>query len=181
MKLEEAQAYANKVVEAIRDLCDRIEVAGSIRRKKKEVNDIDIVAIPKYIQAKSPLGTTISYGPSETWRERIPGVLMCLPLKLLGHAFGSELMRLSFRENGLQVDIYRARPETWGILLLVRTGSIEHNMKLCNIAKSKGLKLSASQGVVTQAGFGEIIASNTEEEIFAALGLPYIDPRNREV
>jgi DNA polymerase (family 10) len=185
LKLDSAVVLANRVLEALSPLCDRVEVAGSIRRQKPEVNDIDIVAIPDYSDYRIPdpfnnTVKTMRLDPTETWKKHIPEVLMKGPLKLLGHQFGQELMRFSFRD-GFQVDIYRARPETWGVILLVRTGSKEHNVKLCSLARSKGWKLSASQGVVTQEGFGEVKASKTEEEIFAALGLPFVEPKDREV
>jgi DNA polymerase (family 10) len=93
---------------------------------------------------------------------------------------GQEILRCTFLSDGFQVDVYRARPETWGVILLVRTGSKDHNVKLCTLARSKGLKLSASEGLVTQGGFGQVIASKTEEEIFSALGLEYIEPNYRE-
>lgn len=178
--------FAAQVVDAIFDLCDRVVVVGSVRRRRPEVNDIDIVAIPEYSDYRIPdpfNGTvkTMRLNPEETWKKNFPEVLMKGPLKLLGHQFGQELLRFSFRHNSLQVDIYRARPETWGIILLVRTGSKEHNVKLCRLARSKGLKLSASQGLISQDGFGQVRASKTEEEIFAALGIPFVNPEDREV
>jgi DNA polymerase (family 10) len=82
-------------------------------------------------------------------------------------------------QSYVQVDLYRAEPETWGILLLVRTGSKEHNVKLCNLAISKGLRLKYSVGLTDQRGL--VVAGRTEEEVFAALGLPFIPPSEREV
>jgi DNA polymerase/3'-5' exonuclease PolX len=80
------------------------------------------------------------------------------------------------------LDIYRARPETWGIILLVRTGSKEHNINLCCLAQSKGLKLSAAEGVLKPfGGHASVLARETEEAVFAALGLSYIRPEDREV
>lgn len=66
-------------------------------------------------------------------------------------------------------------PETWGTLVLIRTGSAEHNIKLSMIAQKKGLKLSHS-GLTKN---GEVITS-TEKEIFKALDLPYVEPEERE-
>jgi len=77
----------------------------------------------------------------------------------------------------LQVDIYRATPKTWGVLTLIRTGSTQHNIKLCSWAKSMGLMLSAKDGVIKD---GQVIASRTEEEIFKALCLEYVAPEQRE-
>jgi DNA polymerase (family 10) len=177
MKLEEAVALADKVVSVLGPLCERVEVVGSIRRQKPDVNDIDIVAIPAVCSSQSPLGTTIAYGQNETWKQLIPQALM-RNLLSSNQQLGQELMRFRFRDNGLQVDMYRARVETWGVLLLVRTGSQEHNVKLCSLARSKGLMLSAARGMMRD---GKVVASRTEEEIFAALGLPFVEPKDREV
>jgi DNA polymerase (family 10) len=79
--------------------------------------------------------------------------------------------------SGVQVDIYFATKETWGILLLVRTGSKEHNIKLCQHAINKGMKLSVSNGLMKG---NEVIASMTEEDIFKGLGMDYIKPEDRD-
>jgi DNA polymerase/3'-5' exonuclease PolX len=180
LRLEDARVLANRVLDAIAPLVDWAEVAGSIRRERPEVNDIDIVAIPKTLTRSTPLSPVVYVGESIVWQQIIPDTLM-KKLGLVDHQRGQELLRLSFPENRFPVDIYRARDETWGVIFLIRTGSKEHNVKLCSLARSKGLKLSARQGLVTQGGFGQIIASKTEEEIFAALGLGYVEPKDREV
>jgi DNA polymerase/3'-5' exonuclease PolX len=54
LKLEEALALAKTVLEVLAPFCERVEVAGSIRRLRPEVNDIDIVAIPQACECKAP-------------------------------------------------------------------------------------------------------------------------------
>ena len=178
MRLEDARFLAEKVCAVLRPFCERVVVAGSVRRGRAEVNDVDIVAMPKPVDLPGALGGTAHFGESQVWKDLVPKALVKWGLKL--EASGQELLRLSFPLTGFQVDVYRARPETWGVILLVRTGSKEHNVKLCTLARSKGLKLSACEGVVSQDGFGQIIASKTEEEIFAALGLAFVEPKDRE-
>ncbi len=178
MELEEARFLTDSIVAILQPLCDRIMVAGSIRRQKPEVNDIDVVALPMAVDLSGGLCGVVKVDPSTVWKNLIPKALVKSGLKL--EVSGKELHRFSF-PSGLQVDVYRARPETWGVILLIRTGSKEYNVKLCTLARSKGLKLSACEGVVAQEGFGQIIASKTEEDIFTALGLAFVDPKNREV
>ena len=149
--------------------------AGSIRRGKAEVGDVDIVALPKAVDLPGGLCGVVKVDPSTVWKNLIPKALVKSGLKL--EASGQELHRFSF-PSGLQVDVYRARPETWGVILLIRTGSKEHNVKLCTLARSKGLMLSASQGVVENHN---IVACRTEEGIFNALGLKFVEPKDREV
>ena len=145
MDLTQASLLANKVLIALHPFCEGLKVAGSIRREKPEVHDIDIVAMPKVVMSSTAFGFPAPCSADNVWTLLIPFELHKLGLKR--EISGPELIRCSF-PDGFQVDIYRARPETWGIILLVRTGSKEHNMKLCALAKSKGLKFSVSRGIV---------------------------------
>jgi DNA polymerase/3'-5' exonuclease PolX len=154
---------------------------GSVRRQRPEVNDIDIVVIPR--------------GPGEQNWDEIAKALKHAhgmvqfkkgpKLMTFGHYNDAPGLVMRPRDPEYTVDIYHATPETWGILILVRTGSKEHNVKLCNLALSKGLKLSAAEGLLkpvdTSGSLMANIACKTEEEIFAALGLPYVEPKDREV
>ncbi len=87
-------------------------------------------------------------------------------------------MTLSFPDVEFTVDIYRATPETWGVLLLIRTGSIDHNIKLCSRAKRMGMMLSAKRGVIKD---GNVVACEREQDIFRALDMRYIPPERREI
>jgi DNA polymerase (family 10) len=164
MKLEEAEKLANQIVCGIKHLCDpeRIMVVGSIRRRRPEVKDIDIVLIPQ-----PWMWNTIIQTLKTNWQAEVVEA-------------GQELARLKIPTGAtsVQVDIYRARPETWGVMLLIRTGSIQHNIKLCSRARAMNMMLSAKKGVIKD---GKIIASRTEEEIFKALGMDFVEPEKREV
>jgi len=82
-------------------------------------------------------------------------------------------------QNGLfQVDFYRAKPSTFGIHLLIRTGSADHNMWLAGYAISKGMRLKYSEGLLKDAA---PIAGEDEKGVFSALGLPCPLPSEREV
>ena len=82
-------------------------------------------------------------------------------------------------QNGLfQVDFYRAKPQTFGILLLVRTGSAEHNVWLAGCAISKGMRIKYSEGLIKD---NSVIAGETEKGVFEALGLPCPLPSEREI
>lgn len=155
MKLKEAEKFAEQLMEQIRPYCDRLIVAGSIRRKKSEVRDVDIVLIPK------PL----------LWNRIVATLQRNMDAKVLKH--GEKAAQLTI--NGINVDLYSATPETWEPLLLIRTGSAEHNIKLSMIARKKGMKLS-HKGLIKD---GKIIAS-TEREIFDLLELTYVTPEERD-
>ena len=154
MLLEQALKLSQEIVEQILPYCDRVEVAGSIRRKKSEVRDVDIVLIPK------PL----------LWHRIIATLQRAMDAKLLKR--GDSIAQLAM--NAVNVDLYVANEQTWEALLLIRTGSAEHNIKLSQIALRKGMKLT-HRGLTKG---GKVIAS-TEREIFWALDLPYVEPELR--
>lgn len=154
--LERAQRIANKILELLSPDCKKIEVAGSIRRKRPWVNDVDIVLIPR-----------------DHWG--IHNKLLRLGQMKMS---GSKIARVMYGD--IQIDFYFANEETWSTLLLVRTGSAEHNVKLASLAKNRGWHLHAN-GEGLFDGNGKRIAGNSEESIFAALGLKYLPPERREV
>ncbi|MBA7654345.1 hypothetical protein ES703_62222 [subsurface metagenome] len=154
MELERAQKIADGVLWRLAPYCKKIEVAGSIRRRKDQVNDIDLVLIP-----------------SDLWN---------LQHQIMGmgqvRMSGSKIMRVMV--NSTQVDIYVANEKTWATLLLIRTGSASNNIRLATLARKKGWHLAASgDGLFDQNG--QRIAGDTEESIYEVLGLQYVAPQFR--
>lgn len=155
MKLEDARAIANEVKEALLPCCERIEIAGSVRRQKPEVNDIDVVAQPFDMDA---FNCAVKY------------LLQKVMLD------GPKIKRGIYK--GAEIDLYVASDATFETLLLIRTGSKEHNIRLTSLAKKKGMKLHAS-GLGLEDQHGNIVAQ-TEVGIFGYLGLDYLPPEKRE-
>lgn len=167
MNLEEAGILADRIVHCIQGLCDygKIQVVGSIRRKRPEVHDIDIVLIPQ-----SWMWTVII--------QRLKNEMYATVVK--GGQPGQQLatLKIPTGKGSAQVDIYKARPKTWGVLLLIRTGSTQHNIAMCSRAQQMGMMLSAKDGVIKD---GKVIASRSEEEIFKALKMDFVPPEEREI
>jgi DNA polymerase/3'-5' exonuclease PolX len=152
--LESARKIAEAVVKRLSPYCKRIEVAGSVRRRRPWVHDIDIVLIPANLwdlhQEVKKLGET--------------------------RAAGSKVMRVMM--GAIQIDMYVAEPENWATLLLIRTGSTENNIRLCSRAKALGWRLHADgAGLFNEKG--ERIAGDSEFSIYNALGLKYQEPWER--
>jgi DNA polymerase (family 10) len=80
--------------------------------------------------------------------------------------------------RGLQVDLRVVPPQAWGAALLYFTGSKAHNVRVREIAVRKGLKLS--EYGLFQVEDGELVVSQTEQEVYQRLGLPWIPPPLRE-
>jgi len=154
MELEKAKAFASIVVKAVEPYCDKIEVAGSVRRQRPIVNDIDLVVIP---------------------RDRRN---FDLALMRIGNYKMSGMKIARVEMDSIPLDIYFATPETFATLLLVRTGSKENNIRLATLAKKRGWHLAASgDGLFNEKG--KRIAGDSEESIYEALGLPYQQPWER--
>ena len=179
-----AQREAADMLERIRPHVVRAEVAGSVRRQRPLVHDVDLV---------------VELDPADPWvMRRIEQVLADV---LAGDGASGHLRYRLVREGpsivsfvqeakdahtqgwvpfGPALDLYIATPETWGITLLIRTGSAAHNVKLTQVAYRMlpTCKLAVSRGLVDL--HGRVKASRTEEEIFAALGIEYVEPAKRE-
>ena len=135
----------------------RVEVAGSIRRRKETVGDIDIL-----VTTSKPLEVMAYF----TKMELVGDVVVSGPTK--------STVRL--KENGIDVDIRTFEDESFGSALMYFTGSKETNVELRRIAISMGYKLS-EYGVFNGE---QLIAGRTEKEVFKTLGMGYIEPELRE-
>jgi DNA polymerase (family 10) len=162
LALKDAEKTVNQIKTLVGTHCDKIEVAGSIRRQRAKVHDVDFVVSTKNDfewQKISEELKRMKAKPSCQGNSVIKALLPC--------------------QNGLfQVDFYRAKPSTFGIYLLIRTGSAEHNMWLAGYAISKRMRIKYSEGLVKE---GNIIAGETEKGVFDALDLPYPSPSEREI
>ena len=165
-----AIAVARKIVDELRPACDRIEVAGSLRRGNNTVHDIDIVLLPEEPRKGFSLGTS-------TFLEGL--IAQLVARGSLTPVRGKDKIKCFVAtKTGIPVDVYVAKRETWATLLLIRTGSKEHNIKLAQRAKELGMKLRASGDGIERAN-GDLMRANSEEEIFGLLGLPYVSPEQR--
>lgn len=188
MDLRTAQHYADKILAWLSPYCHRLEIAGSIRRKRPQCADVDIVCIPKITEAKDMLGSVMHYSNQ------------CI-------SFLQEYVRTSkshFISGGegkgkqvivqlpkCQLDLWFACDLTIASRLLMRTGSKEHNIWFAERAHDHGLKWFPYFGLAyekdIQARSGEqlfaadlILPRHTESALYSQLGLEPIAPENRE-
>jgi DNA polymerase (family 10) len=82
-------------------------------------------------------------------------------------------------KTNVPIDLYLATPETWATLILIRTGSKAHNVRLAQRARELGFKLRAS-GDGIEVKNGQLISVSDEREVFSLLGLPYVPPEHRD-
>ncbi len=138
--------------------CERCTYAGSLRRMRDTIGDVDILAISDQPQE---LMVALAAQPSVT------RVVASGPTK-------TSVMTAA----GLQVDLRVVPPASWGAALQYFTGSRAHNIRTREIAVGKNLKLS--EYGLFDAETGHKIVSATEKEVYERLGLPWIPPPLRE-
>ncbi|MHB8520691.1 MAG: hypothetical protein ACYDH9_08025 [Limisphaerales bacterium] len=171
MTLEFGEKLASRIAAELQPLCERIEVAGSIRRRRTNVNDIDLVILPK--PGKLP---AIKTRCSERCAAVIDGPQNTIFRLALPNG-GDVQIDLFFARPAIK-DLFQEIPSNFGAILLCRTGSKEHNIYLVEHAKKIGLKLNPYGGVFDEEGY--CLAAATEEEIFTALNLDFIPPESRD-
>jgi len=158
--LNVAAETAAAVIEAVSAApgCLRIAPAGSLRRAKESIGDVDVLAAA---EDSAPLMAALTAMPEAA------EVLVSGPTKT------------SIRTvAGLQVDLRVVALEVWGAALQYFTGSQEHNVRIRELAVRRKLRLS--EYGLFDAPTGDLIVSTTEEEVYERLGMQWIPPTLRE-
>ena len=160
MELKRARAIAEKLVETMAPYCERIEIAGSIRREKAEVGDIELVAIPNdFADAMLP--------------ELLPGARFIKD--------GPRYKQIALPE-GINLDLFLVRPPAqWGVIFLLRTGPADFSQQaVTRKCFFQGLLPSdcmVADGQVWR--HGKLIPMPEEEDFLKLLGLPGLAPKER--
>jgi DNA polymerase (family 10) len=164
--LTDAERFVEPLLAYLRETpeVERLEVAGSYRRRKETVGDIDLLAI-----ASQPVPVM----------ERFRGYPQVDKILMAGDTRSTVVLG-----SGLQVDLRVVPDECYGAALVYFTGSKEHNVKLRRRAVEKGLRIS-EYGVFrvqerNQEEEGEFIAGREEADVYATVGLAWVPPELRE-
>jgi DNA polymerase (family 10) len=158
MDLKTARDVADSFINQLKRLKEvkKVDPAGSLRRMKDTVKDIDIL-----VSSKKPKKVMDKF----TSLPDVKDILAKGPTK-------SSIVT----KDGIQVDVRVIKDVSYGASLLYFTGSKQHNIRLRHLAIKKGLKLS-EYGIFKNT---KILTGNTEAEMYKKLGLPYIPPELRE-
>lgn len=171
MTLDFASRCADRLVEWLRPHCERVEIAGSIRRQRPVCNDVDLVVIPKLEEEKDMFGN-VCRRRNATWGEIDARATRDQWTVLRA---GPDLV--SVINHGVQVDFFLASPETWGTVLVCRTGSKEHNVWLAQMAQQRGGKWHPFHGLHIHRR----VVGATEDAIYREIGFSRaIPPQERE-
>jgi DNA polymerase (family 10) len=164
--IETAQIQADKIMEHLREYTgiDKATPAGSLRRGRETVGDLDILVT----------------GPAccdDVERQKLIEHIIKLPGLMEIIARGEN--KVSFRlRGGMQVDVRTLAPDSFGAAMQYFTGSKAHNVSLRQRALKMGYTLNEYS--LARLDNQQVVASKTEQEIYAALKLDYIPPEIRE-
>jgi len=158
MKLSEAKAIADKYVEMLNPFCKRIEIAGSIRREKPEVGDIEIVCIrnTKYLRS------------------------FCDAVDSLRKVKGSPIGKYTQRvlPEGIKLDLFMCNKDNWGLIYAIRTGSAEFSHEVLATGWVKAGFNSVDGRLFKN---GKEVPVYEEEDLFKLIGLTYVHPSKRNL
>ena len=164
IKYPYAEAYkiALEVLEQLKPHCERIAIAGSVRRKKAEVGDIELALIPKPYEVglfQSGIATVVNQ-----W-EKVKGEL---PRRYTQRVLPS----------GIKLDLFFADESNWGLAFALRTGSAEFSSRVlaCGWVRN-GFK--SSGGYLFK--YGEKFEVKEEKDLFNLIGIHYVEPENRNL
>ena len=200
--LQRADELVAEFLEATEGMWERIEVAGSVRRRQPRVNDIDFVGVPvvtdvalglfdDVLAIDYPFSDWVQMNADPEAPEGTPQTVT-RNCRFRGQSVSPGRKIIRFFWQGAEFDVYVANPGAFAILWLIRTGpnrpkggygpddpGAEQNQALAMRAIKQGKSLAFTQGIGIKAT-GEMLTFETESEVLAELGLPYCLPEIRD-
>lgn len=164
MELINAVNIANEIINVIKPYCKRIEIAGSTRREKPIVHDLELVAVPENLNTlKNKLGIYLMTQP---------GANRSKPFTKAGDKY------IQFNFKNEQVDLFLASEDNWGLIYLIRTGSAEFSTSILSRWKK------VSGGGYSEAGYlhkptGERLITREEIDVFNLCNMKFVEPHFR--
>ena len=172
----QAEPVAQGLITILRPVCQRIEIAGSLRRLTDDVGDIELLCVSK-------TGGNELFGSYSLLDQE---VLALIDEGIFGYRlnskgqknFGPKNKLLVHHPTDISVDIFSTASANWGMALLVRTGPKDWNIKVMSRFRSLGMQGHAYGGVTDRSG--QEVTCPTEEDVFKLLGWDFIKPENRK-
>ena len=187
---DRALGAARALVELLAADCERVEIAGSLRRGKPEVHDIEIVALPRIEPMPEGL-----FG--EVLANRLDMRVAAL-LELDGSGLQARYvenqradgstdvqtkMGSAFKAlvwQGIPVDLFAViPPATWGVIFALRTGPGDWNIELVTRCKDIGRRVAGGQVERWNGHAWETVPTPEAADFFAAIGQPWVEPADR--
>lgn len=177
MKLTDAKEIASQWVELLSPSCRRIEIAGSIRRGKQDVKDIDIVCVPRFQEEP---GMFDEYPMSINLLDRTLGKLFWDQAYSAATKDGPRHKTLRLPEF-INLELWIVLPPAqWGVQLMIRTGPSEFSTWMVTQRNKGGALpsyLKVDQGAVWHRS--KLVETPDEADLFKLANLDYIEPAKR--
>ena len=176
-----AEVVGQSLLDLLAPACERIEIAGSIRRRREDVGDIELLCVPRsappdmlgYAPPVPSAGDSVDQAVKELIAA---GVMKHRRLKDGKTAYGPSNKLLAHVVTGIPVDIFSVPAENWGMALLVRTGPADYCVQVMERFRALGMQGHAYGGVTR----GDLeIQCPTEEAVYDLLGWQYCPPERR--
>lgn len=199
MELAAAQRAASALLGDLLDVCERVEVGGSIRRRVPQVKDIELVLIPKW--GRQQISGQASFLGDNTEavnlaRERLlqmqdrglievikPGTRDLVPWSL---STDGRYWRLHLPDERVRVDVFVCDERTWGLNLMIRTGSgvgpdgrPESGFAPAMLSRWKVISGGRSEGAMLRDKHGGIVETPEERDVFDAIRVRWVEPEMR--
>ncbi len=168
---------AERIQESLAPACERIEIAGSLRRQKAEIGDIELIAVPR---------PCLSLFGEPTDLAEVDLLLMLwlsegkIEIIKNGEKY-KQIEVIGSQGTRYQVDLFlQPDPATWGVNMMLRTGSAEFSRRMVTIQSRGGLM--PDHCTVRDARiwiFGQPQETPEEEDVFALYEMDFIEPPNR--
>jgi DNA polymerase/3'-5' exonuclease PolX len=188
MKQKFPRAEALKVAEQIRAILaphtSRIEIAGSIRRKRPEVGDVELLYVPKVSMSPADLfgeeSLSVDHAAQAIEAMLAAGVLAKRKDINGRYCWGAKNRLAVHIQSGIPVDLFSTTEPNWYVSLVIRTGGKQTNLQLTTRANLRGYSLEAyGSGYRNVADRELFYAMLSEDDVFRFVGLRCLPPEKR--
>lgn len=187
-RFADAIPVAAEICARLKPATERLVVAGSMRRGKPTVGDIEVLYIPRLVERMDPgdlLGATelVNLADEAIGAMEREGILTRRQNVKGSEMFGEKNKLMRHDASGIPVDLFAATEENWWNYLVCRTGPADSNTRIATRAQQMGWKWNPYGAGFTRggalAGQREQFVVTCEEEVFQFVGLPYLKPEER--
>lgn len=176
----EALDVARELVRALKPVCDRLVVAGSLRRRKADVGDVEIIYIPKFEERQADLISTEQVSlADEAIEALVRGGTLAKRASVTGSFAWGAKNKLAVHRSGIPVDLFCTNEAAWWNYLVCRTGPADCNTRIASEAQRRGYRWNPYGAGFTCATRGDVFPMASEEAVFAFVGLPFLQPWER--
>jgi DNA polymerase/3'-5' exonuclease PolX len=179
---EVALVVANELVSALAPFCEIIEIAGSLRRWKSQVGDIEILFVPRLESRQKDFFSKepINLADEEIGRLLTNGTFAKRPSKIGVFTWGKNNKLATHLPSGIPVDLFcESDLQEWPRSLAIRTGPKEFNIQLMSTAPKNGYTAHAYGESLHKIPSGERVISKNEREFIELCGVVYKEPQDR--